>query len=767
MIEKARTPMAWFFFGILLTNLGVQGDLRLGPITLPHFYCSQPYRAWRIGPMVEPDAPRPSPHDKIGSRLSRFKVFRQDPVLLKLEAILRQINRWNNPVVQQHVRLAKVGTEKGRQRAIAHLVSVIEEYKVRKVACENPFMPHATADQINNNGRGVHVLDQANSGFPLNVDWDLFLLDALIFGRQGSGKSSAARNVVKQSSCPLLILDPKNSWRRYAASIRSQVIDLLSLDLNPPPGVSWQDWLFTVMEAAAQVTGVQFGLDLLVEASQIALRQRQQYIETTGKDTSLCLKDVKRCLRLCHSQKGKRANYRTSAETALSLLIGSEKSQLFTTRRGLPLDQVLKGRYVMPCPYLSGVQSQFLGLYLFLYMRHSARDRETTQLHHLTVIDDASAFLSKPSSTFGPGPRFGPWMHILKVLRSSGYGAIFIDQSAASVLDDIKQLCHFWLVVGSIQGRGNQNEVATAMSLSQAQKEMLGRLQTRECVCFCPAGHPKYPYPIHGVIPEIDVAGADERSTLTSDNVAHFPLEPWHPLTAIEPSRAQSLSADVPEDVDSQPSTSATQSPNYVHPYLDGAAPTFMKLCYDLLVYPYGNVRSIIQRLRISAREFEKQKTSGCEKGLILESSAGASTYLIPTPRLFEAFGLPCPYDLTSVEHSYYTEWAKFHLAKNPSIKSVKTEFKIGTSGATADLMTLGHDGIRCAYEVTLSVTNILANATKYTGTDFSRIVFLCRDHKLRDAVKAYCRAGDLEPALLAKLDYWQFSKLLRRQSHR
>jgi hypothetical protein len=94
-------------------------------------------------------------------------------------------------------------------------------------------------------------------------------------------------------------------------------------------------------------------------------------------------------------------------------------------------------------------------------------------------------------------------MNILKTLRSSGYGAMFIDQLPESILDDIRQLCHSWLLVGSIQGRGNQNAVAAAMSLNDQQRQMLGRLQTRECVFYGPAGHPEYPFPIHGTIPEV------------------------------------------------------------------------------------------------------------------------------------------------------------------------------------------------------------------------------------------------------------------------
>lgn len=454
---------------------------------------------------------RGPPFQREGRSLaSRFKTMRHDPELLQLERALRGINKWDDPQVQKQWRLARFGTEVGRERAFCNLKSLIEDYRAETVANQDPYMPYATAEQISNNGQGIRILKQENNKYHLNIDKDILLLCGLALGRQGGGKSSAIANILMQIAQPILIIDPKDTWRHRAALLNARVLELTSLDLTPPPGVTWEDWLFKVMEAVAQVTGVQFGLDLLIEASQIALRQREQYIASTGNDTSLCLKDIKLALSLCHWPKGKRANYRTSAETALSLLIGSEKSQLFAARRGLPLDQILNGRYIMPTPYLNGVQSRFLGLYIFLYMRYSAQNRETTHLRHLTVIDDASQFLAKPSGVFGSGPRFGPWMHLLKVLRSSGYGAIFIDQLPESVLDDVKQLCHFWLVVGSIQGRGNQNEVAAAMSLNQAQKEMLGRLQSRECVCFCPAGHPKHPFPIHGHIPH--VPGGQEES---------------------------------------------------------------------------------------------------------------------------------------------------------------------------------------------------------------------------------------------------------------
>jgi hypothetical protein len=62
------------------------------------------------------------------------------------------------------------------------------------------------------------------------------------------------------------------------------------------------------------------------------------------------------------------------------------------------------------------------------------------------------------------------------------------------------------------------------------------------------------------------------------------------------------------------------------------------------------------------------------------------------------------------------------------------------------------------------STGNVLPNAAKDAKTDFVQIVFLCRDYRLREAVKACCREGGLDPELLAKLAFMQFSSLLARQ---
>lgn len=439
----------------------------------------------------------PDPH----SRLQRFKALRIDPELLQIEQTLRQLNVWENPGVQSKFRLAKFGTPKGSTRARVELLEFIEQLKELAMRAEDPYFPYATEDQIGNCGQGIHVLDQVYSNIPYRVNQDRFLLGGLILGRQVGGKTSAAFNIVNQVTTPVLILDPKNSWKWRAPALRAIPIPepYISFDLRAPPNTNEGDYLASEMEGLAQATGLQYGLDCLNEACEIALEQRRRYREETGENTPLCLRDIYECLLLCSFKNSRRANYFSSARTALSLVLG--KGHLFATRSGLSLDQLFQGRYILPCHAMNAHQCRYLGFHLFNYQHYASRGKpETTHLRNLIVVDDSSKFVSKPDSIFGSGAKVGPWLHILSVLRSSGTGTLFLDQTVETIWDDIKQLCHIWLVVGGIQGRGNQDEVAAAMSLNQAQKEMLGRLQTRECVFFCSTA---YSYPVHGLIPEI------------------------------------------------------------------------------------------------------------------------------------------------------------------------------------------------------------------------------------------------------------------------
>jgi hypothetical protein len=437
------------------------------------------------------------------SMLQRFKTTRRDPQILEIRRKLMDANLWENPEVQHKFRIAKLGTEKSSKKARTELLELIEDHKELSKVLDDPCMPYATADQISNQRRGIHLLDQAYNNIPLFIEQTTLILKGLmVIGRPGYGKSSAVYNIFNQVTVPYLCLDPKASWKQACMALGSKYIDWdsLYLCLRPPNNISWEHWLFVVSDAICHATGLQYSQDLIIEAGQICLRQKRDFEASSGTETSISLKDLKLALNLCSTKNPKRAQYLESAKAALSLLVGSEDQHIFAARSGLPWDSISKDRYFMGCEYANSYQSRFLGLNYFLYQKYSSIGKETNQLGHFTAVDDASRFISQITSIFGSGGQYGPWMNILKVLRASGEGYIFVDQLCSPILKEIKQLVNCWLVIGSIGHKEELDAIAAAMNLNTDQRNMLTKLGQRECVFYCP----EIGRPIHGYIPIVN-----------------------------------------------------------------------------------------------------------------------------------------------------------------------------------------------------------------------------------------------------------------------
>jgi hypothetical protein len=454
---------------------------------------------WRSMPMrnisIDFDFYNPDPdHDT-----QYFKTLKHNPELLYIKQKLLKFNLWEDLSVQYKFKLACLGTTvKTRDKYKIELLQLIENYKIRAMESDDPFMPDPTKEQISRGGNGVHIFDQYNNHIPFYIDPYSYCLLWLILGPQGGGKSSAAFYQVRQINVPVQILDPKGTWIFRAEQLHSQVIlpEYLCLDLDFDKE-QLQNYLHSVMEGIAYATGLQYGLSCLFEACDIALEQRHRYIEQTGDQTPLCIKDIHSALALCETKNSKRTQYIESARTALDLLLGRNK--LFETRSGLSLTKFFAGNYILPCQYLTVTQSRFVGWFLLnnLLFR-SLNMSETTELKSLLVLDDASKFISRPDNIFSSGTKTSIFIHPLSTLRSTGRGIIFLDQLAEPITDDVKQLCNNWMICGGMRGIHNQSEVASAMGLTPDQAAMLGRLKSREAICFCPT---TFPYAVHGTIP--------------------------------------------------------------------------------------------------------------------------------------------------------------------------------------------------------------------------------------------------------------------------
>jgi len=237
----------------------------------------------------------------------------------------------------------------------------------------------------------------------------------------------------------------------------------------------------------------------------------------------------------------------------------------------------------------------------------------------------------------------------------------------------------------------------------------------------------------------------------------------WHSLSEI-PERDREIPAQNEAAVNVGNSTNQSTKQSIIHPLLVGVSAALMKLLWDSLVYPFSSFSVRVKRLG-SARAAEQGKREGYEKGLLIETTNGQTTYILLTEKGFEALNTPYPYKRdVSLQHSFRVKLLQFLLSQDPSYKKVFIEYPINQKGATADVATLRHDSGKEGWEVTISTTNVITNLLKYEKTSFVKVVLIAPDYRLKEAIKSTILGAGLSSDLLARAEFRHFSQLLHRQ---
>ena len=223
--------------------------------------------------------------------------------------------------------------------------------------------------------------------------------------------------------------------------------------------------------------------------------------------------------------------------------------------------------------------------------------------------------------------------------------------------------------------------------------------------------------------------------------------EPWQSLYELNEAKKQELLASVPN------------KPEY--PVIDISS-LAKKLAYDVCVYLDSQYSQRIKRLNISVRQLGPAKEELLNKNLIKGISLGQSLFLIPTSQLYDLLGLESSYKRNVSDiHSFLVLLTKKLIEQNPLIQSIKQEAFLGDSNSTTDLLVCMKNGQRHAYEITLSSSNVSANAAKLQNKGFSQIIFVCQDFNLKQAVWAKIRNVGFNPDFLATIRFTIFSALI------
>jgi hypothetical protein len=605
----------------------------------------------------------------------------------------------------------------------------------------------------------LYLITQVD-GVKIIIDFNKLVTGLGIFGPQGSGKSYVITDLCAKirlidPNIKITIIDPKGGFSNLKDFSHIDLLDA-SFDLLPPDNVSIEVFVYELMPILAASTELIYGLDLLNQSADFTFEQRRQYIQHTGTDPGLCLRDIHEALKHIKISSFRKSGYHDAAITALSLILGILK--LFSCYKGISLHWLFNQNVVLNAQCLTNeMQCRFFVLYLLYWLYQRARHLpESNKIKHIIIIDDASRFIGTIGSQFDGHVKTSSLGSMLAVLRSSGVCLFYATQLPLQVDPAVLSLTRNVLVIGNINGEENLNVIRGMMSLTNEQKAAITRFKTREALTFI-SGH-DWPHPIHGWTPEINI------SDYTTNNPSKSVLDitPWHSLTEIP---RQSENNDTIQSVTDNNITNTQTIQNI--PDSSPVKGSVDKVTLDCIHYPFEKARDHAKKMD-SFREYDAAKREAVQNGLLIESKCGKTLYLIATQKAYNTFNIINPYKrATSIEHAFYVQLAADILRKRPDL-AVKTETPVGNKGATIDLTATDKSGNPAAYEITLSTSNLSSNASKLQASAYQTIIWLCRDADTAKAVKSYFnKSAALPPDLISKFEYEFFSKWITKINKR
>ena len=661
----------------------------------------------------------------------------------------------HKPAVQKWLKLANDTWDiKYYNLAMFQLNLLLKFHNEQEMCTPDEFRPYCP-ESLSRTGL-LHIVDQMD-GLPIFIDHNKLVTGLGIIGPQGSGKSFEIidlcyKNRQIDPTIKITIIDPKGGFSNLASFLH---IDLreASFDLISSENTSLEVLVYDLMPILADTVGLIYSLDLLNQAADIALAQRQCYINQTGIDPGLSLRDILEALKTIKVSTFRKGGYYDAVTTALSLMLG--RQNLFSCRKGISLEWLFGHNVVLNAQCLTHtMQCQFFAVYLLFWLYQRARfARSTNQLKHLIIIDDATRFIGKTEGQFDGNRRTSPLGHILAVLRESGVCLAYATQLPAQIDPAVLSLTRNVLVIGNINSEDNLKVIQGIASLTDEQRTAIPRFKTRQTLAFISGLN--WAYPIHGWTPNVDV------SNYMTDNPQKPALNiiPWHSLTDI-PQQAQSVQSSSGDDPPAtEPAANERHAPQ--------ALQSVDKLVLHCINNPFVKAGDHADNMA-SHREYDAVKTQAVQEGLLLQSSCGKSLYLIPTKLAYEKFAAEFPYERTvSIEHSFYVQLTG-HILKKYTALMVRTETPVGTKGAAIDVTTTDKSGNMTAIEVTLSTSNLSSNASKLQDTAYKKIVWLCRDADTVKAVKAYFNKSTTLPLeLTSKFVCVHFSKWISHVKNR
>ena len=476
--------------------------------------------------------------------------------------------------------------ENGSEEIKQEIDSLLGIFSNRLIFSEKPMLECPEKEIIGGEIKVGKVMHGENLLWDFGLSREELNQHLLITARSGAGKTTLIMNLISQlisKHIPFLVFDYKQDYRHLIRIFPEiLVINWKDLRLNllePPPGVSFQEWKQQFLQIFGHIQGIWHGsTQYLLEAIDKAYERKKSIPK---------LEDVYEEIVETNETSRKMQEYASVVETRLYGLLSKLGKVVDCQKTLVDIEKILQLPVVLELHGLGRDEATLLSLWFFYWIYAYRRSKGIRgKFLHVLIIDEAKRIFTASeeySQTTAEYSGIPPADLICDEIRDFGEAILASDQEPTKLSNSLK--ANTYTKITGFLGNGKDiNDIAEAMDLNEEEREALTKLERGEWL--------------------VKLAGRWTKPFLI--RTADFPLEKNVSDEELKEKMKFKIKSLLKEEKEKQEEKVLTR-----------ISSDAWKLLLNINKRPFNGIVSRKNELRFSGARFDKAKKELLSKGLV------------------------------------------------------------------------------------------------------------------------------------------------------
>jgi energy-coupling factor transporter ATP-binding protein EcfA2 len=360
--------------------------------------------------------------------------------------------------------------------------SLIDEFSYQVFLSKKPLLECPSREEAFGEIKLGKVMNGDKTLWDFGLKIEETLQHCLITGRSGCGKTTLIVQIIKEllrENIPFLVFDYKLDYRALVRIYPQMLVlnwnDLKVNPLEPPPGVSFQEWKQQFINIFGHVEGIWHGsTQYLLEAIDKA------YAENKRIPT---IEEVYQKIVETNETSRKMQEYASVVETRLYGLLSKLGLTINNKQTLIGMEKLLEMPVVLELYGLGRDESTLITLFFFYWIYAYRRAKGMRgKLLHVLIIDEAKRIFTATeqySQTTAEYSGIPPADLVCDEIRDFGEGIIASDQEPTKLSNSLK--ANTYAKITGFLGNGKDiNDIAEAMDLNEEERDAIIKLERGE-----------------------------------------------------------------------------------------------------------------------------------------------------------------------------------------------------------------------------------------------------------------------------------------------